>query len=137
MLGGVWHGREIIYAGAASGGLMRGICQRRRAAAIDDAARARRRDPHAWPAMVPGTSALLFTVAIGLPDAPPGILAALSLDAAGPAEAREWRAISEGVDLARALDGRDRLLRGAELHALRFDAARLAAAGAPRTVLSP
>ena len=38
VLGGTWIGREIIFAGSPSGGLMRVSGGRRRAAAADDAA---------------------------------------------------------------------------------------------------
>ena len=110
MLGGVWHGREIIFAGAASGGLMRASRQRRRAAALTTP---RERDGeirHAWPAMVPGTSASCCSPSrSAAPDAPPGILAALSLDVdGGPRRAsggRSARASTWRVPL----DGRDRL----------------------------
>ena len=138
MLGGAWIGNDIVFGGAASGGLMRvsasGGEPRRLTMPRESDGEVR----HAWPSVVPGRNVLLFTIATTPGDDASGMLAALSLEAAGSAEATDWRTLADGIEIARAASA-DTIVfaRGSELHAVRFDPVRLAMAGAPRAVLSP
>jgi eukaryotic-like serine/threonine-protein kinase len=136
MLGGAWLGNDIVFGGGASGGLMRvsasGGEPRRLTRPRESDGEVR----HAWPSLVPGQQVLLFTIATMPDDEAPGLLAALSLEAAGPGEATSWRTLAEGIHTAHAAGG-DAIVfaRGSELHAVRFDPIRMAIAGAPRAVL--
>jgi DNA-binding winged helix-turn-helix (wHTH) protein/Tol biopolymer transport system component len=144
-LGATWIGREIIFAGAPSGGLMRvpeGGGDARPATMPAEAAGEVR---HAWPSVVPGTKALIFTIDT-TPSLDPrgttGLLAVLSLDAIGESTRASsgpprWRTLLSGVTIAHGaapdliVFGRD-----AELHAIAFDPARLVTAGPPKALVT-
>jgi DNA-binding winged helix-turn-helix (wHTH) protein/Tol biopolymer transport system component len=137
ILGGVWVGSDIVYAGSPSGGLMRVAAsggEPRILTRPDEAAGEVR---HAWPSFVPDTGVLLFTIDSSAVEGTPGVLGALSLDSIGPTEATSWRTTVDGVAIARAA-GTDAIVfaRGTDLHAVAFDPVRLVTAGAPRTVLA-
>jgi serine/threonine-protein kinase len=136
-LGGVWVGREIIFAGSLSGGLTRvsedGGEPRPLTIPRESAGEIR----HVWPAIVPKSRVLLFTVDTTLPGAgmsAPGVLAALALDRASSS----WRTLLAGVSVARAA-APDLLVfaRDADLHVVAFDPKRLAVSGAPKALLGP
>jgi serine/threonine-protein kinase len=140
-LGGVWIDREIVFAGSPSGGLQRvsadGGAPRPLTRPRESAGEIR----HAWPAVVPGTRIVVFTIDTSLPDpssGAPGALAALSLDAVDRnGEASSWRTLLAGASIARAAAS-DALVfaRDTDLHAVSFDAARLAISGTPRAIAS-
>lgn len=136
-LGAVWMEREIIFAGSPTGGLMRVSSDGGEPRLLTSPKEAEGEVRHAWPALVPGTNVLLFTIDRTLAtNAPavPGTLAAMSLTS--PADTpTSWRTLLDNVSLARAL-GRDTIVyaRESELHAVSFDPVRLAISGAPRAL---
>jgi hypothetical protein len=136
VLGGVWIEREIVFAGSPSGGLMRISADGGEARALTTPREADGEVGHAWPAVVPNSRVLLFTIDTTGIDGVAGTLGAFSLDASGASEATRWRTLVAGVNLGRAAAADTLVLsKGAELDAIAFDAARIATAGAPRTVL--
>jgi DNA-binding winged helix-turn-helix (wHTH) protein len=140
-LGGVWIDREIVFAGSPSGGLQRVSAEGGDARPLtrprEDAGEIR----HVWPAVVPGTRIVMFTIDTSLPDpsaGAPGALAVLSLDTLDRnGAASGWRTLLGGASLARAASA-DALVfaRDTDLHAVSFDAARLAISGTPRAIAS-
>jgi DNA-binding winged helix-turn-helix (wHTH) protein/Tol biopolymer transport system component len=137
-LGAVWIDREIVFAGSPTGGLMRVPADGGEPRPLTIPREADGEVRHTWPARVPGTSVLLFTIDRTLAtDAPglPGTLAALSLDAREAPRTSQWRTLLDNVSLARAF-GPDAIVfaRESELHAVAFDPARLALAGPPRVI---
>jgi serine/threonine-protein kinase len=136
-LGAVWIDREIIFAGSPTGGLLRVSSEGGEPRPLTSPKEADGEVRHAWPALVPDTNLLLFTIDRTLgTNAPavPGTLAALSLPTSN-GTATSWRTLIDNVSLARAL-GRDTIVfaRESELHAVGFDPVRLAVAGAPRAI---
>ena len=136
ILGGTWIEREIIFAGSPSGGLMRVPSDGGEPRSLTTPRENDGEIRHAWPAVVPGSRVLLFTIDTTGVEGAPGVLGGLSLDASGAAEATSWRTLVAGVSLARAA-APDALVmaKGAELEAIAFDPARIATAGVPRSVL--
>jgi eukaryotic-like serine/threonine-protein kinase len=137
ILGGVWVGSDIVYAGSPSGGLMRVAASGGEPRILTRPHEAVGEVRHAWPSLVPGAGVLLFTIDSSAVEGTPGVLGALSLESIGSAEAASWRTIVDGVAIARSA-GTDAIVfaRGADLHAVAFDPVRLATAGAPRAVLA-
>jgi serine/threonine-protein kinase len=137
IFGAVWTGREIIYAGSPTGGLMRVPADGGEPRALTVPREAAGEVRHAWPSIVPGTTVLLFTIDTMALSGARGVMGAISLDAVGGGEASSWRTLADGIELARGA-ARDAIVvaRDAELDAIAFDAARLAMSGAPRTVLT-
>jgi serine/threonine-protein kinase len=139
VLGGTWVDRAIVFAGGQSGGLMHVPADGGDARALTTPVEALGEVRHAWPSAVPGTSLLLFTVTTTLDAGATGTLAVVSLqDGAGAPPASgspRWRTLVAGAGMARAAAA-DAIVfgRDAELHAVRFDPARLATAGAPEAV---
>jgi serine/threonine-protein kinase len=137
IFGCVWTGREIVYAGSPTGGLMRVSADGGEPRTLTFPREAEGEVRHAWPSIVPGTSVLLFTIDTMAIDGAHGLMGALSLDAIGRSEASSWRTLADGIELARA-PASDTIVmaKETELDAIAFDAARLATSGAPRTVLA-
>jgi DNA-binding winged helix-turn-helix (wHTH) protein/Tol biopolymer transport system component len=142
-LGGVWIDREIVFAGAPTGGLMRVSSDGGEPHPLTTPNESSGEVRHAWPALVPGTRILLFIVdstpAVDAPG-PPGVLAAVPFNPRGadrspPPRAAQWRTLIDNVSVARAAAA-DTIVfaRESELHAVAFDAARLALAGTPRAI---
>jgi DNA-binding winged helix-turn-helix (wHTH) protein len=135
-LGGVWIDRDIIFGGlqrvSADGGEARPLTRPRESAG---------EIRHVWPAIVPGTRIVIFTIDTSLADpsaGAPGALAVLSLDVLDRnSEASSWRTLLGGASIVRALSA-DALVfaRDTDLHAVAFDAARLAISGTPRAIAS-
>jgi serine/threonine-protein kinase len=137
VLGGTWLDREIVFAGSPTGGLMRISAEGGEPKVLTTPRETDGEVRHAWPAAVPGSQVLLFTIETSAEERAPGILGALSLDAWGASEATRWSTLASGVTLSRA-PASDTIVmaRGTELDAVAFDPARIATAGAPRTVLT-
>lgn len=138
ILGGTWAGREIIFAGSPSGGLMRVPADGGEPRPLTTPSEAGGEVRHAWPALVPNQRVLLFTIDTMAIDGTHGVMAAVSLESAGPGEAPRWRTLVAGVDAARAAAA-DTIVfsRGAEIEAMSFDPLRVATAGVPRAVVAP
>lgn len=140
-LGGVWIDREIVFAGSPSGGLQRVSADGGEARPLTKPRESAGEIRHAWPAVVPGTRIVIFTIDTSLPDpsaGAPGALAVLSLDALDRGgEASSWRTLVGGASIARAATA-DALVfaRDSDLHAVSFDPARLAISGTPRAIAS-
>lgn len=137
VLGGTWIDEEIIFAGSPSGGLTRMSADGGDPRPLTEPREADGEIRHAWPAVVPGSRVLLFAIGTIAIDDAPGVIGALSLDAAGASGVSRWRTLVAGVNIARAA-ARDMIVfgRGSELQAIGFDPTRMAAAGAPRAVLA-
>jgi DNA-binding winged helix-turn-helix (wHTH) protein/Tol biopolymer transport system component len=138
ILGGTWIDREIIFAGSPSGGLTRVSADGGEPRPLTTPREADGEVRHAWPSLVPNRRVLLFTIDTMPIDGAPGVMGALSLDAAGSSEVPGWPKLVAGVGLARAAAS-DTIVfaRGSELDAIAFDPIRIAVAGAPRAVLAP
>jgi len=138
VLGGAWIDREIVFAGSPSGGLMRVTADGGEPQPLTTPREAEGEVRHAWPSLVAHQRVLLFTIDTTAIGGAPGVMGALSLDAAGSSEAPRWHALISGVDLARASTA-DTIVfaRGSELDAIAFDPIRMAVAGTPRTVVAP
>ena len=138
VLGGTWIDQEIIFAGSPSGGLTRLSADGGEPRPLTAPREADGEIRHAWPTAVPDSRVLLFTIGTIAIDDAPGVIGALSLDAAGSSGVSRWRTLVAGVDIARAA-ARDTIVlgRGSELEAIAFDPIRMAVAGAPRAVLAP
>ena len=138
ILGGTWAGREIIFAGSPSGGLMRVPADGGEPQPLTTPAEASGEVRHAWPALVPNQRVLLFTIDTMAVDGTHGVMGAVSLEAAGSVEVSRWRTLVAGVDVARAAAA-DTIVfsRGAEIEAIAFDPLRVATAGVPRAVVAP
>ena len=138
ILGGTWAGREIIFAGSPSGGLMRVPADGGEPQPLTTPGEASGEVRHAWPAVVPNQHVLLFTIDTMAVDGTHGVMGAVSLEAAGSGEVSRWRTLVAGVDVARAAAA-DTLVfsRGAEIEAIAFDPVRVATAGVPRAVVAP
>ena len=139
-LGAVWFDGEIIFAGSPTGGLMRVSADGGEPRPLTAPRETDGEVRHAWPARVPGTNVLLFTIDRTLATdaaALPGTLAAVSVGTANGPRASSWRTLLDNVNLARAL-GRDTIVfaRESELHVVGFDAERLSLSGAPGTIRS-
>jgi serine/threonine-protein kinase len=138
VLGGTWVDGEIVFAGSPSGGLARVSANGGDPRALTTPREGDGEVRHAWPSRVPGSRVVLFTIDTMAIDGAPGMMAALSFDAAASSDASRWRTLVAGVDIARAA-APDTIVfgRGSELEALAFDPIRLAVAGSPRAVLAP
>ena len=131
--GAVWLADgHIIFAASARGGLMRvpdsgGTIEQLTVPAAD-AGEVR----HCWPALAPGGQALLFTVATAPSDEAHGRIALMP-----NGQRAAWQIILENADAARAVS-QDYIAfsRGTEIHAIAFDRARQALAGADQTVVT-
>ena len=140
-LGGVWIDREIIFAGSRAGGLQRVPADGGEVRTLTRPREHQGEIRHVWPAIVPGTRILIFTIDTTLADAAasaPGSLAVVSLDAIDRnGEASGWRTLLGGASIARAASP-DAIVfgRDADLHAVSLDAARLAMSGTPRAIAS-
>jgi DNA-binding winged helix-turn-helix (wHTH) protein/Tol biopolymer transport system component len=138
-LGGVWTDREIIFAGSPSGGLQRVSANGGEARPLTMPREEAGEIRHVWPAIVPGTRVLVFTIDTNFRDADassPGVLAALSLDTLDQnGQARGWRTLLAGASIARAAAS-DAIVfaRDADLHAVAFDPIRMAISGTPRAI---
>jgi DNA-binding winged helix-turn-helix (wHTH) protein len=138
-LGGVWTDREIIFAGSPSGGLQRVSADGGEARPLTMPREEAGEIRHVWPAIVPGTRVLVFTIDTnfrGAGASSPGILAALSLDTLDQGgQARGWRTLLAGASVARAASP-DAIVfaRDADLHAVAFDPVRMAISGTPRAI---
>ena len=138
-LGGVWTDREIIFAGSPSGGLQRVSADGGEARPLTMPREEAGEIRHVWPAIVPGTRVLIFTVDTnfrGADASSPGVLAALSLDTLDHSgQARGWRTLLAGASIARAASS-DAIVfaRDADLHAVAFDPIRMAISGTPRAI---
>jgi serine/threonine-protein kinase len=138
-LGGVWIDGEIIFSGSPSGGLQRVSADGGEIRALTVPSEAAGEIRHVWPALVPGTRVLVFTIDTNLRStggSSPGVLAALSLETTDPyGAARGWRTLLGGASIARAASS-DAIVfgRDADLHAVAFDPIRMAIAGAPRAI---
>jgi serine/threonine-protein kinase len=137
-LGGTWAGREIIFAGSPSGGLMRVAADGGEPRSLTTPDEAGGEVRHAWPALVPNQRLLLFTIDTMAVDGTHGVMGAVSLDAGGSAAATRWRTLVAGVDVARAAAA-DTIVfsRGQEIDVIAFDPVRMATAGAPRAAVAP
>ncbi len=138
-LGGTWIDREIVFGGSLSGGLLRVPADGGEASLLTTPNEPGGEVRHSWPSLVPDRRVLLFTIEGSMDDAAAGTLGVLSLDggAQSGGNGPRWRTLLSGVGLARALTPETIVFsRGGELHAVAFDAARLATAGGPRTVVS-
>ena len=141
VLGGVWIDREIIFAGSPSGGLQRVPADGGEVRTLTRPRENQGEIRHVWPAIVPGTRILIFTIDTTLADAAasaPGSLAVLSLDVIDRnGEATGWRTLLGGASIGRAASP-DAIVfgRDGDLHAVSLDAARLAMSGTPRAIAS-
>ena len=126
ILGGTWIDREIIFAGSPSGGLKRVSAEGGEPRPLTTPREADGEIRHAWPSIVPNTRVLLFTIDTMPIDGAPGVMGALSLDAAGSAERHAGRTLVAGVGLARAAAPTPRLCQrlGARGDCLRSDSRR-------------
>ena len=138
VLGGTWVDGEIVFAGSPSGGLARVPANGGDPRALTTPREGNGEVRHAWPSLVPGSRAVLFTIDTMAVEGAPGVMAALSFDPAESTEVSRWQTLVAGVDLARAA-APDTIVfgRGPELEAILFDPIRLAVAGTPRAVLAP
>jgi DNA-binding winged helix-turn-helix (wHTH) protein/Tol biopolymer transport system component len=136
-LGGAWIDREIVFAGSPSGGLMRVSADGGDARQLTTPDERNGEVRHAWPALVPGRRTLLFTIDTTAVDRTSGVMGGLAFDESDGGRPR-WRTLVAGAALARPAAA-DAIVfaRGPELHAVAFDAVRLATAGAPRSIFSP
>ena len=130
--GAVWMpDGTIVFAASGRGGLLR---VSERGGAIEpltipsaDAGEIR----HAWPALAPGGRALLFSIATSPVPGAGGRIAMMPL-----VPRAAWQTIIDGADLAQAAENYIAFSRGSEIHALAFDRARQAVAGADGLVVS-
>jgi serine/threonine-protein kinase len=130
--GAVWlPDGHIVFAASERGGLMRvsdgGGGAEQLTIPSADAGEVR----HCWPALAPGGRALLFTVATAPQGEAPGRIALLPIG-----QRTDWQTILENADVARSVSA-DYIAfsRGSEIHAVAFDRARQAVAGADETVV--
>ena len=141
VLGAVWIGRDIVFAGSPSGGLQRVSEEGGGVRPLTSPRERSGEIRHAWPALVPGTRVLIFSVDTNLPASDAGaagLLAALPLDAVdGAGRSRGWQTLLSGVSIARAAAS-DAIVfaRGADLHGVGFDPVRIALSGTPRGIAS-
>jgi serine/threonine-protein kinase len=137
-LGGAWIDREIVFAGSLSGGLLRVSADGGEATPLTTPQEQDGEVRHTWPSLVPNRRVLLFTIESSMDEDALGALGALPLGRGGLTadNTPRWRTLLSGVGLTRALTP-DTIVfsRGAELHAVSFDPARLATAGGPRAVV--
>jgi serine/threonine-protein kinase len=122
----------IVFAASERGGLLRvsdrGGTLEQLTIPSADAGEVR----HAWPSLAPGGRALLFSIATSPVAGASGRIALMPI---GPRAA--WQTIVEDADIARAASP-DYIAfsRGSEIHAVAFDRARQAIAGADALVVS-
>jgi serine/threonine-protein kinase len=125
---------HIVFASSAHGGLMRVSDRGGEAESLTMPSATAGEIGHAWPAVVPGGRALLFTVATSPIDGAPGRVAIMPLGADGAGHA--WRTVIDVADAARPVtDDGIAFSRGNELHAAAFDRTRLTLAGAELVVI--
>jgi len=131
--GAVWlPDGHIVFASSRHGGLMRvsesGGDAEQLTIPSADAGEVR----HCWPALAPGGRALLFTIATAPQDEAPARIALMPIG-----QRTAWRTILENADVARSAS-QDYIAfsRASEIHAVAFDRARQAIAGADQTVVS-
>ena len=123
---------HIVFAASERGGLMRvnefGGTAEQLTVPSADAGEVR----HCWPAVAPGERALLFTIARSPHTEAPARIGLMNI---GQPSASQT--IIENADMARAVSP-DYIAfsRGNEIHAVAFDAARQAIAGADQTVIN-
>ena len=131
--GAVWLADgHIVFAASERGGLMRvsesGGTAEPLTVPSADAGEVR----HCWPAVAPGERALLFTIARSPHEEAPARIGLMNI---GQPSASQT--IIENADMARAVSpGYLAFSRGNEIHAVAFDAARQAVAGADQTVIN-
>jgi eukaryotic-like serine/threonine-protein kinase len=131
--GAVWlPDGHIVFAASERGGLMRvnessGEPEQLTLPSAD-AGEVR----HCWPALAPGGRDLLFTVATTPHDEAAARIALMPIS-----QRAGWQTILDNADIARAVS-QDYIAfsRGTEIHAVAFDRARQAIAGADKTVVS-
>jgi len=123
---------RIVFAASAYGGLLAVSDRGGEPAALTQPDARSGELRHAWPAVIAGGRAIVFTIASSPLAGAPARIAILTDPAAKPPA---WRTLVDGADLARPA-GRDHLVfsRGDELHAVYFDASRLATAGPEQLV---
>ena len=132
--GAVWlPDGHIVFAASERGGLMRVIEGGAEAEPLTLPSADTGEIRHCWPTLAPGGRALLFTVATAPHDEAPARIALMPI--AGQRSA--WQTILNNADIARAVS-QDYIAfsRGTEIHAVAFDRARQAIAGADETVVS-
>jgi hypothetical protein len=124
-----------VFASAAHGGLLRVTDRGGEAETMTTPSAAAGEIRPAWPSLVPGGRALLFTVATSPVDGAPGRIAVMPFGADGARQA--WRTVIDAADAARPVTGNFiAFSRGNELHATAFDWTRLTTAGAELVVIS-
>jgi serine/threonine-protein kinase len=130
--GAVWlPDRHIVFAASERGGLMRvsesGGTVEPLTVPTADAGEVR----HSWPALAPGERALLFTIATSPHDEAAPRIGLLSIN-----QRSAWQTIVENAEIARAVSS-DYIAfsRANEIHAVAFDRARQAIAGADQAVI--
>jgi serine/threonine-protein kinase len=131
--GAVWlRDRHIVFAASERGGLMRvsesGGAVEQLTVPSADAGEVR----HSWPALAPEERALLFTIATSPHDEATARIGLMGVD-----QRSVWRTIVEDADIARAVSS-DYIAfsRANEIHAVAFDRARQAIAGADQAVIT-
>ena len=123
---------HIVFAASERGGLMRvsesGGAAEQFTVPSADAGEVR----HCWPALAPGERALLFTIATSPHDEAASRIGLMSVD-----RRTAWQTIAENADIARAVSpDYVAFSRGNEIHAVAFDRARQAIAGAEQAVIN-
>ncbi len=132
--GAVWlPDGHIVFAASERGGLMRVIEGGGEAEPLTLPSADSGEVRHCWPALAPGGRALLFTVATAPHDEAPARIALMPIGG----QRSSWQTILNNADIARAVS-QDYIAfsRGTEIHAVPFDRARQAIAGADETVVS-
>lgn len=134
-LGAVWtERRQIIYAGSATGGLLRVSELGNEPATVTAPRTSDGEVAHAWPALTPSGDVLMFTI-LGPPGATRGRLGAMRTDTTRTDGG--WRLLITGVGVSAAAASDIALFsRGGELQAAWLDPQRLSFPGAPPIVLS-
>ena len=131
--GAVWTPEgTIVFAASERGGLLRvsdrGGEVEQLTIPSADAGEVR----HAWPSLAPGGDALLFSIATSPIAGAAGRIALMRVESRGA-----WQTIVDDADVARAAaEDYIAFSRGSEIHAVAFDRARQAIAGADGLVVS-
>lgn len=131
--GAVWlPDGHIVFAASEHGGLMRinesgGDAEQLTLPSVG-AGEVR----HSWPSLAPGGRALLFTIATSPHDEAPARIGLMPLG-----QRTAWQTIIDNADVAQAVSP-DYIAfsRGNEIHAVAFDRARQAIAGADQTLIN-
>jgi DNA-binding winged helix-turn-helix (wHTH) protein len=131
--GAVWLADgHIVFAASERGGLMRvtdsGGNPEQLTLPSADAGEVR----HCWPALAPGERALLFTIVTSPHDEAPGRVGLMNIG-----QRAAWQTIIENANMARTVSlDYIAFSRANEIHAVAFDRARQAIAGADQTVIN-